>query len=45
VAFRRADAARLKVTALDLSGRPAGPAGSAQKIELRPSTVYYLIEP
>jgi hypothetical protein len=45
VAFRRADAGRLKVTALDLSGRPAGTAGSARKIELRPSTVYYLIEP
>jgi hypothetical protein len=45
VAFRRADAARLKVTPLDLSGRPAGTASSAQKFELRPSNVYYLIEP
>jgi hypothetical protein len=45
VAFRRPDAGRLKVTPLDLSGRPAGTAGSAQKFELRPSKVYYLIEP
>jgi hypothetical protein len=43
VRFKRADAARLKVTALDFNGYPAGPAGTAQAIELRPTTIYYLI--
>ncbi|HEY3968160.1 MAG TPA: hypothetical protein VGM05_26595 [Planctomycetaceae bacterium] len=45
VAFKRADASRLKVTALDFNGRPAGPAGNAQGINLRPQTLYYVIEP
>jgi hypothetical protein len=44
VALQRADAAKLKVTPLDLTGRPAAPAGSTKEIKLRPSTVYYLIE-
>ena len=43
VRFRRADAAQLKVTALDLNGLPAGDAGRADEIELRPGTLYYLI--
>lgn len=45
VEFTRADAGRLKVTALDFNGRKAGPAGSARDIKLRPTTLYYLIEP
>jgi hypothetical protein len=44
VAFKRPDAAQLKVTPLDHSGRPAGRAGTAQKITLQPTTLYYLIE-
>ncbi len=43
VAFKRADAASLTVTALDFNGYPAGNAGAADKIELRPKTLYYLI--
>ena len=45
VAFKRADAAQLKATALDSSGQPAGEAGTAKEIKLRPETVYYLIAP
>lgn len=45
VAFKRADAARLKVTALDVDGRPAGGAGKANEIKLQPKTLYYLVEP
>jgi hypothetical protein len=43
VSFKRADAAQLKVTALDFNGYPAGAAGSAREIKLQPTTVYYLI--
>jgi len=45
IAFKRADAALLKVIALDSNGQPAGAAGSAKDIKLRPETVYYLISP
>ena len=45
VAFKRADAGRLKVTALDFNGHPAGSAGKAQEIKLQPTTLYYVIEP
>ena len=43
VRFKRADAAQLKVTALDFNGYPAGSAGTAQEIQLQPKTMYYLI--
>jgi len=43
VRFKRADAALLKVTALDFNGYPTGPAGNAQEIRLQPTTMYYLI--
>ncbi len=43
VRFKRADAAQLKVTALDFNGYPIGPAGTAQEIKLQPTTIYYLI--
>ena len=43
VSFKRADAAQLKVTALDFNGYAAGPAGTAQQIKLQPRTLYYLI--
>jgi hypothetical protein len=33
VRFKRADAAQLKVTALDFNGYPAGPAGTANEIK------------
>ena len=45
VRFKRADAAQLKVTALDFNGYPAGPAGTAAEIKLQPTTIYYLIAP
>jgi hypothetical protein len=45
VAFKRADAAQLKVTALDFNGQPAGAAGTAQEIRLDPKTLYYLVAP
>lgn len=45
VAFKRADAEQLKVTALDFNGRPAGDAGAAKEIELKPAALYYLIAP
>jgi len=44
VSFKRADATRLRVTALDLNGLPSVQAGTADRIGLRPRTVYYLIE-
>jgi hypothetical protein len=44
VRFKRSDAARLKVTALDPNGEPARPAGTADNIRLAPTTLYYLIE-
>lgn len=43
VRFKRADAAQLKVTALDFNGYPAGSAGTAQEIKLQHTTIYYLI--
>lgn len=43
VSFKRADAGQLKVTALDFNGRPAKEAGVANRIELQPRTLYYLI--
>lgn len=43
VCFKRADAARLRVTALDFNGYPTETAGTAREIQLRPTTLYYLI--
>jgi hypothetical protein len=43
VRFKRADAAQLKVTALDFNGYPAGACGSAQQLKLQPATLYYII--
>lgn len=43
VRFKRADAATLPVTALDPNGYPAALAGTADRISLRSSTVYYAI--
>jgi hypothetical protein len=43
VRFKRADAAQLKVTALDFNGYPAGSAGTGEGIKLQPATMYYLI--
>lgn len=43
VRFKRKDAAELKVTALDFNGYPETPAGSAENIQLRPRTLYYVI--
>lgn len=40
---KRADAAQLKVTALDANGYPQGNVGSASEITLKPDVVYYLI--
>lgn len=45
VRFRRADAAALKVTALDHNGYPAREVGTADAITLGPRTLYYLITP
>jgi hypothetical protein len=44
VRFARPDAARLRVTALDINGCPEGAAGTAEALTLRPATLYYLIE-
>lgn len=44
VRLKRADAATLRVTALDLNGYAAGSAGSADRFDLRPRTVYYAID-
>lgn len=43
VRLKRADAAQLKVTALDFNGYPAGSAGSGAEIRLQSKTLYYLI--
>ena len=43
VRFKRADASQLEVTALDHNGYPAGAAGDASGIKLRPDTLYYLV--
>ena len=44
VRFLRSDAEKLKVTALDLSGKKTDDTCSAAEIKLRPRTMYYLIE-
>lgn len=44
VSLKRSDAAALKVTALDDNGYPVGDAGTADRVELRPDTLYYCIE-
>jgi hypothetical protein len=44
VRFTRADAASLRVTALDPNGVPVGPAGTADRIELQPGIINYVIE-
>src|SRR4051812_22481738 len=43
VRFKRADAAELKVTALDFNGYPAGRPASGPEIKLRSDTIYYFI--
>jgi hypothetical protein len=43
VRFKRADASRLKVVALDPNGDPGKALGNAAEIQLDPRTVYYLI--
>jgi hypothetical protein len=45
VRFSRADAAQLRVTALDPNGYAEAQLGDAREIRLRPHTIYYLIEP
>ncbi|MCX8108253.1 MAG: hypothetical protein N3G20_05550 [Verrucomicrobiae bacterium] len=45
IRFKRADAAQLKVTALDFIGYPVGTVGNAGEISLRSKTLYYLITP
>lgn len=45
VRFKRHDAARLKVTALDFNGDPVKSIGAASEIRLVPNTIYYLITP
>ena len=43
VKFKRADAAKLRVTALDHGGHPQDVLGAASEIRLRPACLYYLI--
>jgi len=43
VKFKRADAAKLKVTPLDFNGYPDGKVCSADSILLQPATIYYLV--
>ena len=43
VRFKRADAAQLKVTALDFNGYPVGSASRGGEIQLQPATLYYLV--
>jgi hypothetical protein len=45
VKFRRPDASRLTVTALDFNGNPGESIGTASEIHLAPSTIYYLVTP
>jgi hypothetical protein len=45
VKVKRADAARLRVAALDMNGYPIREAGNAAEIKLDARTVYYLIRP
>jgi len=44
VNLERPDAKELKVTALDFNGYPKQEVGTADEIQLQPSTLYYLIE-
>jgi len=43
VKLKRSDATRLDVTALDFNGYPAGKAGTADNISLKPNVLYYVI--
>lgn len=43
VSFKRSDAAKLKVTALDQNGYPLEPIGTSDHITLRPGVLYYLV--
>ncbi len=43
VRFKRPDASQLKVTALDFNGYPEASAGTAEALDLKPATIYYLI--
>jgi hypothetical protein len=45
VRFKRPDASKLKVTALDFNGDPGKSIGTASEIRLAPSTIYYLVAP
>ena len=45
VCLQRPDADQWKVTALDLNGVPSRPLGSADRITLLPTVIYYLLEP
>jgi hypothetical protein len=45
VQFKRSDAAELEVLALDHTGYAPTPAGNADSITLRPTTIYYLVRP
>ncbi len=45
VRFKRADADKLKVTALDLSGYPVRQIGTARQFDLLPDTPYYIVAP
>ena len=42
--FKRADAGQFKVTALDGNGVAVADPGTAREIQLRPETLYYLVE-
>lgn len=44
ISFKRRDAATLEVTALDPNGVPIRRAGTAERITLLPSVIYYLVE-
>ncbi len=44
VSLKRPDAARLKVTALDLNGYPAEAGRDGRPARTGPSTLYYIIE-
>jgi hypothetical protein len=43
VRLKRPDASQLKATALDFNGYRTEPCGSAQELQLRPATMYYLL--
>lgn len=44
IRFKRADASRLTVTALDFNGYRKSAVGTADEFKLRPNVVYYVIE-